>query len=252
MNWSRFLGTTFEEASATASFSATTTRWNPDLVANFLGGCGAAAKSFYAQITGVADTHAAFTITVHGIGNWELQSIRATPKDKQFTCGDDDHASVKTPISKTDVAQIQCEKDPNTTLFISIDSSQSDVGPFKILSVSDDLRQKSDDYSKIIDTKIANLNATYTALSQRLNQVDATLSGAVNGISGTVNNVHLECHDIYTPNSGTATCDAGFVATGCSAGYNYGSHQIQNGITCVTDVVPAGQWTRAHCCRVTR
>jgi Resistin len=86
------------------------------------------------------------------------------------------------------------------------------------------------------------VKALRTAIANRNTTVDASLA--------TLRGVHLQCVE-QVANGATATCDAGFVATGCSAGYNYGSHSIDaDQRTCRTDQSPAGQWTRAHCCKI--
>lgn len=56
----------------------------------------------------------------------------------------------------------------------------------------------------------------------------------------------LECQSVQSLGR-SAVCPSGFVATGCAAGMNKGSHSIKDANTCVTD--ENVDWTTAHCCR---
>jgi hypothetical protein len=56
----------------------------------------------------------------------------------------------------------------------------------------------------------------------------------------------LDCQSVSAAGQ-RAVCPSGYLATGCAAGQNKGSHSIQNANTCVTD--QAADWTAAHCCR---
>lgn len=56
----------------------------------------------------------------------------------------------------------------------------------------------------------------------------------------------LECQSVSSLGQ-SAVCPSGFVATGCAAGMNKGSHSIRDANTCVTN--ESVDWTAAHCCR---
>lgn len=83
------------------------------------------------------------------------------------------------------------------------------------------------------------------ALQDRVNKLESL----VNKLDSFVKSAKIECGEVTAGNgSQDATCPSGWVATGCSAGSNKGSHSIVNQITCRTD--QPVDWTRAHCCHV--
>lgn len=97
----------------------------------------------------------------------------------------------------------------------------------------------------IIATKAADeLKAAVSTISTDLQKTDGKLSG----LERSVRSANLECQDVYVANSQDATCPTGWLATGCAAGHNKGSHSIQGQVTCHTN--EPVDWTLAHCCHV--
>jgi hypothetical protein len=187
-NWSKFNSLTFSEASSSDSFTTNSNKWNPGLIQALLQGCPQNAKGFYAQVTNVAQDHGSFTITVHGIGNWKLEGIIAVPKDAKFTCGDDSDATKKNPIDKTNVSQINCEKDENKTLAVSIASNEDDVGPFNLLSIADDLRARASDYNQVVASRFSALSQRIADLESRAESVNQRVEGLVGRLDTTLSN----------------------------------------------------------------
>ena len=165
-NWEKFRSVDFAKASASASFSSVISKWNPAVIAQIVQNCPP--KGFYGQITGVADDHGSFAITLNGIGNWQLDLISAVPEDTLFKCGTDSDASTRHPIPKTGTVTIQCQKDPNKSLLVSISSNEGTVGPLNLLSVADDLRRKSDEYAKTMDARTLDLQEQINAIGGTL------------------------------------------------------------------------------------
>jgi hypothetical protein len=218
----KFLSLTFSQASASANFTSTTSKWNPAIIAAFVQGC--VPKGFYGQITSVEDDHGSFTITLHGIGKWELEGIIAVPKDPKFSCGDDDGAK-KVPISKINDVQISCIKDANITLSVSIANSQQNVGPFKILSVADDLRAKLDESGKLSEMKTTLLSKQIDDLRKSVDQqaiAISALKGGVNDALGKLQSLNEDGNPQFGFDTGTGDkrrkgCRPGYVVTSVAA-----------------------------------
>jgi hypothetical protein len=178
-NWSKFKVLTFSSASSSESFASSTNKWNPGVIQALLQGCSQAAQGFYAQVTNVAENHGSFTITVHGIGAWQLEGVVAVPKDAKFTCGDDSNATTRSPIAKVNTIQINCEKDENKTLAVSIVSNEAGVGPFNLLSVADDLRAKANEYDQVVESKFSTLSQQITDLRSGVDGLRQQLNNTV-------------------------------------------------------------------------
>jgi hypothetical protein len=140
-NWSKFLGSTYEQASSQFDRSTFESRWSVEVIKAIVSSCPGSG-GFYGLLETVTPGRDAFTISLNGNGNWDLLGISALPSDKVFACGGDEKATNQAPIKYTNSHPLSCTKDPNTTLLITVHDSIHDVGPFTINSVADDLKIK--------------------------------------------------------------------------------------------------------------
>src|SRR5258708_5775316 len=105
-----------------------------------------------------------------------------------------------------------------------------------IIGALEEARTQLKKLEEAVDTLRQQLNTL--SESQRLDKL------LVNSLKDRI--PKLDCQFVSAAGR-TASCPAGFLATGCSAGQNKASHSIQGG-RCVTD--QDVDWTGAHCFRV--
>jgi hypothetical protein len=142
-------------------------------------------------------------------------------------------------LAKFGVTCVRSSEMTNNTLLIN--TNIDTVGPFDVPSKAFlDLSAKVDslqNQANVITTRVSQGEGTTGQNTQNIGVVTSRLNAA-----------SLECVDV-TANGADASCQSGWLATGCTAGKNYASHSIQNKVTCHTHSL-AADWTTAHCCRV--
>jgi hypothetical protein len=149
-NWENFKKSTYYSAASTFNSSTFQSTWSSDVI-TAIANC----NNFYGLVMAVTPDQRSFTIKLHGIGNWQLFGI--SPLDPALTCNGDERATPQQPINFVNDHLLQCQKDPNVTLLVSVHDSQQDVGPFTIYSVADNIQHQQDSLVKQLRSDIDSL-----------------------------------------------------------------------------------------------
>ncbi|CAN7598700.1 hypothetical protein LJR234_004631 [Mesorhizobium amorphae] len=159
-NWTKFKSSTLAESNTAFSTSFLDQHWNVDVVKAILANCPGA--PFFGVLTDVTDGNDAFTILLHGTGQWQLSQISIRPKDSEFECDGAETASVAAPKEFTNEIFLTCSKSPDKTALITIRSTQGSAGPFKIKSSE-----------QTISDNVSALRASTEGLQAKLNALQA-------------------------------------------------------------------------------
>lgn len=93
----------------------------------------------------VSDRRDSFTIQVQhktsGSSRWEIRGVNAAPYSQRFECQEQLHkTSLDAPrVIDTASFQIVCEKDPKTSLLVTVNTSQGPLPTYRVSSFDDEL-----------------------------------------------------------------------------------------------------------------